>query len=242
MAWNDFTGSGPGGSWIVGDRFGNNQVEIIRQNFVTLKGVRLFGPGSPEGTVTAVVGELYRRTDGGPGTTLYIKESGAGNTGWRAVSVPPAAPVVASVVATLTDAQIKTLPTTRVAVVAAPIAGFRVKLISASLLINNVAGVYTNVSNSGEMFLSVGGKRVSNRIFNDLGTPPIDVYSDFLGTAHNTFIDLTVKLDNDVPGLGTPTDFVAKSLDLTVTNTGDYTGGNVANSLKVTTYYGLEAV
>ena len=40
------------------------------------------GAGSPEGVVTAAVGSLYTRTDGGLLTTLYVKESGAGNTGW----------------------------------------------------------------------------------------------------------------------------------------------------------------
>lgn len=40
------------------------------------------GTGSPEGVVTAPVGSLFLRTNGGAGTTLYIKESGAGNTGW----------------------------------------------------------------------------------------------------------------------------------------------------------------
>lgn len=44
----------------------------------------LSGSGSPEGVVTAVVGSLYTRTNGGAGTTLYIKESGTGNTGWVA--------------------------------------------------------------------------------------------------------------------------------------------------------------
>lgn len=42
------------------------------------------GAGSPEGAVTAAVGSLYTRTDGGLLTTLYVKESGAGNTGWVA--------------------------------------------------------------------------------------------------------------------------------------------------------------
>lgn len=42
------------------------------------------GTGTPEGVVTAVVGSLYTRTDGGTNTTLYIKESGTGNTGWIA--------------------------------------------------------------------------------------------------------------------------------------------------------------
>lgn len=42
------------------------------------------GAGSPEGVVTASVGVLFLRTDGGAGTTLYVKESGSGNTGWVA--------------------------------------------------------------------------------------------------------------------------------------------------------------
>ena len=42
------------------------------------------GTGSPEGVITATVGTLYRRTDGGANTTLYVKESGTGNTGWVA--------------------------------------------------------------------------------------------------------------------------------------------------------------
>jgi hypothetical protein len=42
------------------------------------------GAGTPEGSVTAKVGSLFVRTDGGAGTTLYIKESGTGNTGWTA--------------------------------------------------------------------------------------------------------------------------------------------------------------
>jgi hypothetical protein len=42
------------------------------------------GAGSPEGVVTAIVGSQYSRTDGGAGTSFYIKESGTGNTGWVA--------------------------------------------------------------------------------------------------------------------------------------------------------------
>lgn len=40
------------------------------------------GAGSPETVVTAPIGSLFLRTDGGAGTTLYVKESGSGNTGW----------------------------------------------------------------------------------------------------------------------------------------------------------------
>lgn len=42
------------------------------------------GTGSPEGAITAPVGSLWLRTDGGAGTTFYVKESGTGNTGWAA--------------------------------------------------------------------------------------------------------------------------------------------------------------
>jgi hypothetical protein len=40
------------------------------------------GTGSPEAAIVAPVGSLYQRTDGGAVTTLYVKESGTGNTGW----------------------------------------------------------------------------------------------------------------------------------------------------------------
>lgn len=44
----------------------------------------LVGTGSPESAVTAGVGSLFLRTDGGASTVMYVKESGAGNTGWIA--------------------------------------------------------------------------------------------------------------------------------------------------------------
>jgi len=43
-----------------------------------------FGSGTPEAAVTAPVGAVYHRTDGGAGTSFYVKESGTGNTGWVA--------------------------------------------------------------------------------------------------------------------------------------------------------------
>ncbi len=42
------------------------------------------GTGSPEGVVTAPIGSLYSNLSGGASTTLYVKTSGAGNTGWTA--------------------------------------------------------------------------------------------------------------------------------------------------------------
>lgn len=40
------------------------------------------GVGSPEAVVTAEPGSLYMNTAGGAGTSLYVKETGSGNTGW----------------------------------------------------------------------------------------------------------------------------------------------------------------
>jgi len=39
---------------------------------------------TPEGAITAPVGSIALRGNGGAGTTLYVKESGTGNTGWVA--------------------------------------------------------------------------------------------------------------------------------------------------------------
>lgn len=44
----------------------------------------LQGTGTPEGAVTATVGSIFMRSDGGAATSFYIKESGTGNTGWVA--------------------------------------------------------------------------------------------------------------------------------------------------------------
>lgn len=59
----------------------------FNENGVQLKGTNALitaGAGTPEGSVSAAVGSIYTRTDGGANTTLYIKESGTGNTGWVA--------------------------------------------------------------------------------------------------------------------------------------------------------------
>lgn len=44
------------------------------------------GTGSPQTVVTGKVGDLFLRSDGGTDTTLYVKESGTGTSGWRAMS------------------------------------------------------------------------------------------------------------------------------------------------------------
>lgn len=48
--------------------------------FITI----MYGTGTPEGSKTASVGSLFLRLDGAATTTLYVKTSGTGNTGWTA--------------------------------------------------------------------------------------------------------------------------------------------------------------
>lgn len=63
-------------------RYANGYVRALRPGAGAV--IWTSGTGTPEGVVVAPVGSLFTRTDGGAGTTLYCKESGAGNTGWVA--------------------------------------------------------------------------------------------------------------------------------------------------------------
>lgn len=45
--------------------------------------IHTVGTGSPEGVVTSNISGTFQRRDGAAGTTVYIKESGTGNTGWK---------------------------------------------------------------------------------------------------------------------------------------------------------------
>lgn len=67
----------------------NELNRMLRVLFENIPGdgdtVRVFkGYGSPESVITASVGSLYQRLDGGAITTLYVKTSGTGATGWTA--------------------------------------------------------------------------------------------------------------------------------------------------------------
>lgn len=66
---------------------GNRRLTITDAGFIEVGAALLqwtAGTGSPEGVVTAPIGSLYSNLSGGASTTLYVKTSGAGNTGWTA--------------------------------------------------------------------------------------------------------------------------------------------------------------
>lgn len=56
----------------------------IPAGVTALNGPIYRGAGTPEGAVTAPIGSLYINATGGAATTLYVKTSGTGNTGWTA--------------------------------------------------------------------------------------------------------------------------------------------------------------
>ncbi len=67
----------------------------------------LSGTGSPESVVTAPVGTVYIRTDGGAGTSVYFKESGTAATGWIAAgSASSSAPISATYITQTCDASL----------------------------------------------------------------------------------------------------------------------------------------
>lgn len=75
--------TGSPGSWTAVEttsRFPSENSTSGTTGFATI----LVGEGDPENSITALPGSLWLRTDGGAGTTLYVKESGTGNTGWVA--------------------------------------------------------------------------------------------------------------------------------------------------------------
>lgn len=87
VAWGDGTGYQLDFGARVASAFARRFSVIDNGRLLHRNGaVDLDGTGSPEGAVVAPVGSIYRRTDGGTDTTVYRKESGAGNTGWVAVT------------------------------------------------------------------------------------------------------------------------------------------------------------
>jgi hypothetical protein len=56
----------------------------IQRNFDRIGEFEFVGSGDPEGVVTAKAGATYRRADGGAGSSLYVKETPDGSTGWAA--------------------------------------------------------------------------------------------------------------------------------------------------------------
>jgi hypothetical protein len=87
------SGSGASSGLFIGTVDNNTTVPLIAYSgtdtfYRVAGGVGTSGDfvvtGTPEAKITAPIGSIARRTDGGASTSFYVKQSGTGNTGWVA--------------------------------------------------------------------------------------------------------------------------------------------------------------
>ncbi len=175
------------------------------------------------------------------------------DTGWHQVSSAGGAPILRAS-ASFTDAQIKALPTTALSIVSAPGAGFMIVPIQYLILVNATAGAYANIHASSTGLIQTTSTHVlmSGYIANDASTTPAQsMMTALFGAAGKRNLTLIPDFSPVTPADGwsifgdvqVTSDIDNRDLELTVSNTGgDFTGGNAANTLKVITYYTVEAV
>lgn len=151
--------------------------------------------------------------------------------------------VVLSATVTLTDAQIKALPTTAIEVVAAPGAG-KMNYLLSSIWSHDWTADYTNIAAGASMYVSSGNADVSVMLDNTLGINVTDLLAN--GADAIAFAGAKDR-QADVDGVPyavvatTATNYANQALTLVAANgvSGDFTGGNAANTLKVTVLYSV---
>lgn len=178
------------------------------------------------------------RDTGSPGELLSVDSQG------EIVASPSTVTIYQSTV-TLTDSQIKSLPSTPIEIVPAPGEGVVLVFIR-GMLVMDISTTYTNVQPNSVIFIGTDGVKASNlaqigdgNLF-DVGvgrwagffTPnaqntslaPGEI-SDYVGTSNAIWENKSflVRAYNAYPG----------------NLSGNFTGGNASNFLKITIWYGL---
>jgi len=150
-------------------------------------------------------------------------------------------------IVTLTDTQIKALPTTQITVVPA-VSGVYIQPIMAVLLLNGSAGAYTNINAAAWVSMQLGSLDVLGWLVNDaaITNGSTTSLSTFLGAAnhHATLLPGTVRTEG-VDAWGTvsavfdPSSLVNTALKLNFDNagSGNLTGGNASNKGRVIVWY-----
>lgn len=155
-----------------------------------------------------------------------------------AAECPCPAPLLKAATVVLTDAQIKSLPTSPVAIVPAPGAGKSIFLVAAFVSVNSAGGAYSNID------VGFSGLVVGHGNYATIASIYINT-SGFLETAHKKSALVTVGSVNDGGGLPPWSQVSFTSLLENAalyfigdnSSSGNFTGGHASNTLKVTVWY-----
>ncbi len=164
------------------------------------------------------------------------------------------APIVRRATVTLTDAQVKALPTTPFSLVAAPGSGLLLVPHQIILMVNTNAAIYTNINAASSIWAGLGSAAMlSSLIANDAGVSVADVTA-FIGTAGKWATMLRWPFEDnrgDANGWG-PMAYIydysaantntALTLQMDNAGSGNLTGGNAANGLRAIVLYSIETV
>lgn len=146
----------------------------------------------------------------------------------------------------LTDAQVKALPTTAIDLVPAQGSGTRIYPVQVLLDASFAAGAYTNVNATSSCAVApVSAEYTTNAIVNSAAAT-VTKLDSFLGAAHSLaqlvpFAHANVAQDlgnyAEVTTISAASQNVALQLSCNNGGSGNFTGGNAANTLGVTVYY-----